>query len=91
MPRRARVDRPLHRTIPRLNAARLADDTLSSRLAKRVEELRRHLVACASCTTCDATSLAHALVELFDALDDADPDTTWAAVEIRAILAEVLL
>lgn len=35
--------------------------TLHKRLLARIDELGRHLVACVSCTTCEASDLTHAV------------------------------
>ena len=64
---------------------------MRTRLAVRIEELRAHLVTCASCTTCEATTLAEALSVLLEELDGADEGATWSADDVRAVLGEVLL
>lgn len=69
----------------------LHDDTLDHRLDTRVEQLRRHLVACSSCTTCESTALAWALGGLLDALRDSGSGVLWTAQDIRAVLGDSLL
>lgn len=70
---------------------RLGDQTLDDRLVKHIEQLRRHLVECSSCTTCESTALAWALEALLEHLRDAGPDVPWTAQDVRVVLAESLL
>ncbi len=83
--------RPVHRTIPPVNAAAIRDAAMDERLTQRIEELRRHLVSCASCSTCESTALAHALTALLDELRGDQTGIYWTGEDIRAVLAETLL
>lgn len=92
MKRRVRPARSLHRiVVPPADIRGHGGDQLHAQLRARIEELKEHLVTCASCSTCEATHLAWALDALLNEMEDAEPGTTWPAVEIRTILAEVLV